>query len=356
MNDAAALQVLGLRPGATPVDVRKAYLASSLRHHPDKGGDVLLFRRIATAYTSLRGGARPNESAEALHQRVTREDAPTSWAPHGRQSRDDTGAVPLLEADPQLEAAFQYAAQSRKHQEVLHKYAGYAFDPTGDECQPGCMPHLRADGKAMLCDLHKRVHTCTPDVCCAADRGCVMTIMYLARTTAQSDGMRLLTGNALQQHRCSSAACRWIELTALRDPKDDGRDKRGSERRQRLRRQVFVCAASGRSHICTASQCRAGRETQVLDERGGLARQFKCAISHMPLGPLMPWADGITLPLGTEPLRLTHTAAGGAEQRCAKRSRGDGGGRGAGGGDVRQRLMSAPGMKAPTGRTKNTQR
>ena len=350
MNDATALQVLGLLPGATPVDIRKAYLARSLRHHPDKGGDVLLFRRVATAYTSLRGAARPGESPEALHQRVTREDAPTSWVPHSRHESDNTGSVLALEADPQLEAAFQYASLGRRHASVLHKHSGFTFDAAGDECKPSCMAHLRADGKAVLCDLHKRVHTCAPDVCCAENRGCVMTIMLLAqqwRSTVQRDGTRLLTGDALQQHRCSSTACRWIELTALRDPKHgDAKQKRGP-----LRRQVFVCSATGRPHICTSSQCRAGREAQVVDERGGLARQFKCAISGMALGPLMPWADGTTLALGTEPLRLTNTGAAGS---AAKRSRVDGG-RGGGGEDVRKRLMSAPGMKAH-GKEGNTRR
>jgi hypothetical protein len=180
-----------------------------------------------------------------------------------------------------------------------------------------------------------------------------MTILCLAqqwRSTAQRDGMRLLAGDALQQHRCSSTACRWTELTALRDPKDaDGRQKR-----RQLRRQVFVCAVTGRPHICTSSQCRAGREAQVLDERGGLARQFKCAISGTALGPLMPWQDGTTLPLGTEPLRIAH-AAGCADHGAPKRRRIDGG-RGRGGEDVRKRLMNAPGMKAQAGRSKHTQR
>ena len=40
--DYAALR---LRPGATPIEVRRAYIELSRRHHPDKGGDATLFRR-----------------------------------------------------------------------------------------------------------------------------------------------------------------------------------------------------------------------------------------------------------------------------------------------------------------------
>lgn len=336
MNDTAALQVLGLRAGATPVDVRRAYLREAGRHHPDKGGDATLFRRAASAYHHLNGAGSAPETPEALHQRVTREDAPSSW---NRGSRS-TSKTLALEADPQLEAAFRYAAGARKHQDVMRQHPGYTFDASGDECGPNCLTSVRAEGKAVLCDAHKRVHTCAPDVCCAHDRGCTMTILCLAnqwRRSAQRGGnAQLLSGHALERHVCGSTTCRWIELSALRDPKEP------RARGQPMRRQVFVCAATGRPHICTASQCRAGVETQVVDERGALARQFKCSISQLPLGPMMPWVDGVTQPLGTDPVMRLENGGDGkgrlpGPNNAAKTARPAA--------DVRTRLLGAVGIK-----------
>jgi hypothetical protein len=141
-----------------------------------------------------------------------------------------------------------------------------------------------------------------------------MTVLCLAQQWRQRTP-GALRGAALEAHRCTPAGCTWTELPALRHPRSG----------PPLRR-VFVCAAAGRPHICTASQCRAGREARVADERGGLARQWRCQISGAPLGPLMPWADGTTAALGTadaprlEDGRAAHCRSGGAQQ-AAKRPR-----------------------------------
>lgn len=44
---------LGVPRTATPAEIRKAFLQGSLRHHPDKGGDPAMFRRIREAYETL---------------------------------------------------------------------------------------------------------------------------------------------------------------------------------------------------------------------------------------------------------------------------------------------------------------
>ncbi|CAE7180087.1 Sec63 [Symbiodinium pilosum] len=45
--------VLGLQPGASSAAVRRAYHCLALLHHPDKGGDDVVFKAIATAYKAL---------------------------------------------------------------------------------------------------------------------------------------------------------------------------------------------------------------------------------------------------------------------------------------------------------------
>lgn len=49
----AAYAVLGLEPGASRADVRKAYFSLARHTHPDKGGDVAAFRRVTAAYEHL---------------------------------------------------------------------------------------------------------------------------------------------------------------------------------------------------------------------------------------------------------------------------------------------------------------
>ncbi|XP_018409038.1 PREDICTED: translocation protein SEC63 homolog [Nanorana parkeri] len=46
-------EVLGLDPGATVSEIKKQYRLLSLKFHPDKGGDEVLFMRIAKAYAAL---------------------------------------------------------------------------------------------------------------------------------------------------------------------------------------------------------------------------------------------------------------------------------------------------------------
>ncbi|XP_025938539.1 translocation protein SEC63 homolog isoform X2 [Apteryx rowi] len=46
-------EVLHLDPGASVSEIKKQYRALSLKYHPDKGGDEVMFMRIAKAYAAL---------------------------------------------------------------------------------------------------------------------------------------------------------------------------------------------------------------------------------------------------------------------------------------------------------------
>lgn len=43
-------QVLGVDRNATADEIRKAYRRLAVKHHPDKGGDEELFKKISQAY------------------------------------------------------------------------------------------------------------------------------------------------------------------------------------------------------------------------------------------------------------------------------------------------------------------
>lgn len=44
---------LGVTPKATPEEIKKAYYRKAREHHPDKGGDAAMFKKVAAAYDSI---------------------------------------------------------------------------------------------------------------------------------------------------------------------------------------------------------------------------------------------------------------------------------------------------------------
>ena len=42
--------ILGVKKDATKKELKKAYYKLSQKHHPDKGGDPVIFMKIAKAY------------------------------------------------------------------------------------------------------------------------------------------------------------------------------------------------------------------------------------------------------------------------------------------------------------------
>lgn len=62
-------QVLGLKVGATPDEVKKAYRRLAKKHHPDLGGDSELFKEINKAYDDIINGRYVVELPKHSHLR-----------------------------------------------------------------------------------------------------------------------------------------------------------------------------------------------------------------------------------------------------------------------------------------------
>jgi len=121
--------VLGVRPGASPDEIREAYHAKSKKHHPDVGGDEWAFRMVARAYEVLKttaaahsaqawehrgpgGSARPQEPrwAWARSASFSRADSSTSGWGGPRETAEDRSAP---SSDQNAEEELGSASQER---------------------------------------------------------------------------------------------------------------------------------------------------------------------------------------------------------------------------------------------------
>lgn len=70
--------VLGIKPGASPDEIKKAYRKLASKHHPDKGGDTAKFQEIQQAYEGLlKGETEPQPDPSSYNStsfRFTDED------------------------------------------------------------------------------------------------------------------------------------------------------------------------------------------------------------------------------------------------------------------------------------------
>lgn len=80
-------EILGVRPGASPGEIRAAYRSFARRHHPDAGGDPERFIAVHDAYRALL--ARPATPANVVFTRRRRgvERLVARWALRRRPPR-----------------------------------------------------------------------------------------------------------------------------------------------------------------------------------------------------------------------------------------------------------------------------
>lgn len=57
-------QILGLNPGASQDEIKKAYRELALKHHPDHNGNEEEFKKVNEAYSVLSGKQKPNQQSQ----------------------------------------------------------------------------------------------------------------------------------------------------------------------------------------------------------------------------------------------------------------------------------------------------
>ncbi len=104
--------VLGVAPGASEGEIKRAYRALVKRHHPDgRQGSVTRFLEIQAAYEALMGGGRPAATAGPSGSRGTTQRPGAAWARRprpgasrarepGQASTGNQDAGPRPTADP----------------------------------------------------------------------------------------------------------------------------------------------------------------------------------------------------------------------------------------------------------------
>ncbi len=65
-------EVLGVRAGAPPHEVRMAFRRFARLHHPDRGGDAQLFQSGIEAYGRLLGHRAPSRGVDVVFHRRPR--------------------------------------------------------------------------------------------------------------------------------------------------------------------------------------------------------------------------------------------------------------------------------------------
>lgn len=66
-------EVLGITRGASPEEVQKAFRKKAMEHHPDRGGDVEVFKKVTEAYAMLKKGnvPAPQRAQQPHHANIT---------------------------------------------------------------------------------------------------------------------------------------------------------------------------------------------------------------------------------------------------------------------------------------------
>ena len=99
--------VLGISRTATDSEIRKAYKAKSMKHHPDRGGDEEEFKKINEAYSTLKD-------------------------PQKKQMYDTYGTADPQQAGPQ---GFHFDGNMGGFEDIFESFFGQRMDPFGRRTQ-----------------------------------------------------------------------------------------------------------------------------------------------------------------------------------------------------------------------------
>ena len=139
---------LNVQPGATNAEIRRAFKAVALKHHPDKGGDPAIFRYLSTVRDILLNKAKREQYD--FHGRDSFADA-FSKQPPGGTGNVDANALPgqwghWLEKEARPAAAQTHPRlHLRRHAPWLHLHLPLHLHPHEGRNDP-----LRLEPRAAL--------------------------------------------------------------------------------------------------------------------------------------------------------------------------------------------------------------
>ncbi|MCU0713054.1 MAG: DUF5658 family protein [Pirellula sp.] len=80
-------KVLGIPPGASEQEIKRAYLAMASKYHPDHGGDAWIFEQIRTAYEQL---TQPTAAHSAARSNPTKSNPkPEAKSPFEKKRKQE---------------------------------------------------------------------------------------------------------------------------------------------------------------------------------------------------------------------------------------------------------------------------
>lgn len=114
-------EILGVSPSASNDEIKKAFHRLAHKHHPDKGGDAEMFKKISNAYSQIKDRPEPTSAYGFQFKnkvKVTRwHFDPEVHQRYYQNIVDDYVA--------QMQAQQQYmAAQQRAREELLRRMMG----------------------------------------------------------------------------------------------------------------------------------------------------------------------------------------------------------------------------------------
>lgn len=130
--------ILEVTPESTQEEIKKSFRRLAMKHHPDRGGDEDLFKKMSSAYSFLEKHhiQRPKGSVEfTADARKSNKNSKFFYEYHAETNRwyshrdlDSDGFVSPTTVTPQTDAQFQEALRKLRESRIGKKPEGFNYN------------------------------------------------------------------------------------------------------------------------------------------------------------------------------------------------------------------------------------